>query len=411
MKTLERYSVGTGDRFGRQGRAQLSAFERLSGKGIGASIVWNKSNREHVTIGTTPADQRAAADAAVAALNFQGSYAVDADHIGLATVDKFIPYCDFFTIDVADFIGKKPDPAARARFVATHRALASGSGAPVRIGEEDIEKVAGTYLAAIEEARKVYERILSQKPDGDFIVEVSMDETDSPQSPAELAVILAGLAEAGIPLQTIAPKFSGRFNKGVDYVGNPSKFAEEFEADARVAGWAVKQFGLPETLKLSVHSGSDKFIIYPAIRDTMTKLGCGVHLKTAGTTWLEELIGLAEAGGDGLALAKLVYARAYGRYEELAAPYASVIDVSLGRLPAPSEVELWSSSRYVSTLRHDQRNPHFNPDFRQLLHIGYKVAAELGPEYLQALDTYEEHIGRNVADNLYLRHFVPLFLG
>lgn len=411
MKTLEKYSVGTGDRFGRQGKAQLRAFENLASHGVKASIVWNKSNREHVTIGTAPADQKAAAAAAVSASGFRGSWAVDADHISLGTVDRFIPHCDFFTIDVADYIGAAAEPAAAERFIRAHSALARDSGAPVPISSENIETVARKYLVAIGEARKVYEHILSRKPGGDFHIEVSMDETDVPQHPAELAVILAGLAAEGIPVQTIAPKFSGRFNKGVDYVGNLSTFAAEFEADAQVAQWAAGAFGLPGTLKLSVHSGSDKFMIYPAIRDTMYKLGCGIHLKTAGTTWLEELIGLAESRGEGLQIAKTVYSRAYGRYQELAGPYSSVIDVSLARLPEPRDVDSWSAERFVSTLRHDQRNPYFNPDFRQLLHIGYKIAAEMGKEYLDALDRFEEAVSRNVAENLYTRHFVPLFLG
>jgi hypothetical protein len=140
------------------------------------------------------------------------------------------------------------------------------------------------------------------------------------------------------------------------------------------------------------------------------KLGCGLHLKTAGTTWLEELVGLAEAGAGGLDLAKEVYASAYARYDELAGPYASVIDVSLSRLPKPEAVNLWTSVEYVSALRHVQTNPAFNQDFRQLLHIGYKVAAEMGNRYLDALVTYRESIGRNVTENLFDRHLKPLFL-
>src|SRR6185503_21360757 len=127
--------------------------------------------------------------------------------------------------------------------------------------------------------------------------------------------------------QTIAPKFTGRFNKGVDYVGNVARFEKEFSDDVAVIAFAVKQYSLPPTLKLSVHSGSDKFSIYPAIRRGLAKSNSGLHIKTAGTTWLEELIGLAEAGNSGLDLAKEVYAGALSHLEELCAPYASVIDI------------------------------------------------------------------------------------
>ena len=86
-----------------------------------------------------------------------------------------------------------------------------------------------------------------------------MDETNLPQSPEELLIILSAIAEEGIPIQTIAPKFTGRFNKGVDYAGDLEKFDREFNDDICNISWSVKEFGLPENLKLSVHSGSDKF--------------------------------------------------------------------------------------------------------------------------------------------------------
>ena len=127
-----------------------------------------------------------------------------------------------------------------------------------------------------------------------------MDEVPDPQTPVELFFILKMLASENIPVQTIAPKFSGRFNKGVDYVGDPQKFAEEFESDLMVIDFAIKEFGLPENLKMSIHSGSDKFAIYPHIGSIIKKYDKGIHLKTAGTTWLEEVIGLAESGGEAL---------------------------------------------------------------------------------------------------------------
>ena len=411
MKVLSKYSVGTGDRFGRQGEAQIHAFQILAARGVDASIVWNKSNREHSIIGTEPRDQREAADAAIAATRFSGQYCVDADHIGLQNVDKFIPWCDFFTIDVADFIGKSASLERIEAFVAAQAGLAGHPTAPVSISPETIRKSAEKYLYAIDEAAKVYARILASKPDGNFHIEVSMDETDEPQTPAEMAVILAGLAEVGVPVQTIAPKFSGRFNKGVDYVGLVDDFLREFEDDAKVAVWAAKAFSLPSSLKLSIHTGSDKFSLYPGIGKIIKRLGCGLHLKTAGTSWLEEVIGLAEAGGEGLSLAKRIYAQAYARYEELSKPYATVIDISMARLPAPAEVNAWDSAAFVSALRHDGRNPRYNRDLRQLLHVGFKVAAEMGNEYLDALEIYKASISRNVSLNLFERHLTPLFLG
>ncbi len=92
-----------------------------------------------------------------------------------------------------------------------------------------------------------------------------------PQTPPELLVILAAIAKVGIPIQTIAPKFTGRFNKGVDYVGDVAQFEKEFEDDLAVIAHAVKKYGLPSNLKLSVHSGSDKFSIYGPIRRALKR--------------------------------------------------------------------------------------------------------------------------------------------
>ena len=240
-----------------------------------------------------------------------------------------------------------------------------------------------------------------------------MDETDSPQTPPELLVILAALADQRIPLQTIAPRFSGRFNKGVDYVGDVGRFEAEFSDDLAVVAHASRRYGLPSSLKLSVHSGSDKFSLYAPIARAVARSGAGLHLKTAGTTWLEELIGLAEAGGTGLGLVRRIYAEALGRVEELCAPYAEVIDIDPASLPSAAQLEGWDGRRLVEAIRHlpgGEGSPHFNPHVRQLLHIGYKIAAGMGRGYLDQLEEHRESIARNVTANLFERHIRPLFL-
>lgn len=225
----------------------------------------------------------------------------------------------------------------------------------------------------------------------------------------ELFLILVMLAAENVPVQTIAPKFTGRFNKGVDYVGDVAAFAREFDEDLHVIAYAISELGFPETLKLSVHSGSDKFSIYPVIREALKRHGCGLHVKTAGTTWLEEVIGLAEAGGDGLALAREIYAGAHARFDELTGPYATVVDIDRTALPSPEEVNQWTAATFVESLRHDLKNPHYNANLRQLLHVGFKVAAELGKRYTAALETHRESVARNVRTNLLERHIKPIF--
>jgi tagaturonate epimerase len=409
---LPRYTFGVGDRFAHQAEAQLKACMMAAEHGVDVIPVWNKSNREHTIIGSEPLSVRHAADAAVGKLGWRKPYFCDADHINFETVDRFTGACDFYTIDVADWIGKTVDASL---FVAEHPELIGELSIPgvsqtLTTTKEFVAQVAGKYLAAVTEAGRIYRKIETAKGEGNFVTEVSMDETDYPQTPVELLIILVAIADEGIPIQTIAPKFTGRFNKGVEYVGDVAKFTEEFSDDIAAIAYAVENYGLPSTLKLSVHSGSDKFSIYEPMKRMLHKFGAGVHIKTAGTNWLEELIGLAEGGGEGLVMAKEIYADSYDHEAELCKPYATVIDIDPAKLPTPATVNAWSSSQFVNALRHDQQCPEFNPSLRQLLHVGFKIAAKKGNSYLDLLDEYKADISRNVTANLFERHIRPLFL-
>ena len=413
---LGKYSIGTGDRFVHQAKAQLQACVQALQNGVEVIPVWNKSNREHTIIGSEPSSVRQASDAAVKALHWEKPYFCDADHITLQTVDRFLEPCDFYTIDVADSIGQPATPANIESFVKRHpellgRVQLEAVDEVFEITQEHLSQTAQKFLAAVNKAGEVYRKIEKAKGAGNFIPEVSMDETDHAQSPAELLIILAAIADENIPVQTIAPKFSGRFNKGVDYVGDVAQFEREMALDVAAIAYAVRQYGLPENLKLSIHSGSDKFSIYPAIHATMKRFNAGVHLKTAGTTWLEELIGLAEAGGDGLALTKEIYSEAFAHRDDLCAPYAAVIDIDPATLPSPDEVRAWSSEQYTSALRHVPGAAVYNRSFRQLLHVGFKIAAHMGQRYIDLIEANEDVIARNVTENLYDRHIAPVFLG
>ena len=411
---LEKFSLGVGDRFAHQARAQLEACSKAASLGVTVVPVWNKSNREHNIVGSEPASVREAADEAVRQLGWQFPYHVDADHINLDTVDRFLDSSDFFTIDVASAIGQRSERAAA--FVKRHPELVGtlsvpGVPDPLTTTAESVERTTAKYLFAVEEASRIFRHICQRRNGRPFITEISMDETDAPQTPVELLVILAAIGDHGIPIQTIAPKFTGRFNKGVDYVGDVEFFEKEFADDLAVIACAIQHYNLPANLKLSVHSGSDKFSIYGAMRRALQQFGAGVHLKTAGTTWLEELIGLAEAGGHGLRLAQEIYGKAYACRAALCEPYAAVIDICEDRLPLPHEVCQWTAEQYTSALRHDQSNPAFNPDFRQLLHVGFKIAAHLSDRYVNMLVACRDSISRNVTYNLFERHIRPLFLG
>ncbi len=416
MLKIAKYSIGVGDRFAQQAEAQLRACVLAAEKGVEVIPVWNKSNREHMIVGSEPSSVRAAADAAVKKLGWQKMHHVDADHIRLETVDRFVPHSDFFTIDVADSIGKPASAESVKAFADRHPELSgrieiAGIEGGINSSRAEVERIANKFLFAVQEAAVIYRHIAKLKGEGKFITEVSMDETDSPQTPVELLVILVALADEKVPIQTVAPKFTGRFNKGVDYVGDVAQFEKEFNDDLCVIRFAIEKYGLPDTLKLSVHSGSDKFSIYGPIHRAIKRHNAGLHLKTAGTTWLEEIIGLAEAGGEGLALAKEIYAQALAHIDELCAPYATVIDIDRSKLPSTEEIAGWDAARFAASVRHDQKSPHFNANVRQLLHVGFKVAAKKGETYLSLVRKCEETIARNVTGNLFDRHVKPVFLG
>ncbi len=411
---IGKFSFGIGDRFEHQGEAQLRAIKKAKEKGVAVTPVWNKSNREHNIVHSEPKGTRQEADAAVAALDWEGQYLVDADHINLSNVDRFISTSDFFTLDVASCINKPSTPESVCAFKQSCSVFGStvnipGIDQPIEVTEALLDEVAAKFLAAVQEAGKIYRRIESVKGIGKFVTEVSMDEVDTPQTPIDMFFILKMIADLGIPAQTIAPKFTGRFNKGVDYVGDIEQFAKEFEQDLLVIDYAVKNFGLPKNLKLSVHSGSDKFSIYPVMAAIIKKYDKGLHVKTAGTTWLEEMIGLAVAGNEALEAAKYIYSKALARKDELCGPYADVIDINDSQLPSPEEVAGWDSEKFANSLRHIPGHPDYNPSFRQLIHVGYKVASEMGANFTDLLKKYKNIIGQCVEENVYDRHLCRLF--
>ncbi len=415
MDALKQYSFGVGDRFVHQAEAQLRALQMAKTAGVDITPVWNKSYREHQIIGSDSESTRRAADAAVQALGWRDPYYLDADHINRSNVDFFSDTCDFFTIDVADFIGRSTESSAFEAFMGRFQPYVgplalTGLETKVEIDRPLLEQVAATYLFAVQEAGRIYRHIREQKGDSPIVIEVSMDETETAQPPVELFLILGALAGEGVPVQTIAPKFSGRFNKGVDYIGNLDKFKIEFEQDVAALKLAITEFGLPGDLKLSVHTGSDKFSLYPIMNQIIHKNNAGLHLKTAGTTWLEELIGLAEGEGAGLELAREIYRQSLERFDELCGPYAAVIDIDQSMLPTVAAVETWDGQTYAATLRHDPSESRYNLHFRQLLHVGYKIAAEMGAKYIDALEKYHDIIAKNVTENLFDRHIKPLFL-
>ena len=300
--TISKYSVGIGDRFGLEGAAQLRAFQAARDGGVTITPVWNKSNREHSLIGTRPEDVRAEAAAAVKSSQWAGPYFVDADHIGLATVDKFLAASDFFTIDVADLIGKSASDSSIAKYTADMQRF---SGAlPFRVSPN--RWLSCRRLSADRSEIPFCRRrggpglpphCRKGGKNGHFRHRGVVRRSQQPADPGRGLWVLAALARGEGVRWPPWPR-AGEFLKGIDYVGDVKQFHPRIRGVLSLS-WRSpsKPFGLPASLKLSVHSGSDKFSLYPIIRRAIHKADAGIHLKTAGTIGWKRVIGLAAARG------------------------------------------------------------------------------------------------------------------
>ncbi len=411
---LEKYSIGIGDRFGKECAPQLEAVQLARQNGVELVPVWNKSNREHSIIGSNPSNTQQIIQSAVSEFKWKNSFYIDADHINLKSVDHFLDYSNFFTLDVGEFINKRASDEEITSFLKNISSFKGkveipGSKKMYDVDDSLLTMIAEKYLAAIKEAGKIYRHILSKKPDNNFVIEVSFDEVDEAQSPIDIFFILAAVAQEKIPIQTIAPKFVGKFLKGIDYIGNLSEFEQEFEEIILIIEQSKKIFDLPQNLKLSVHSGSDKFSIYPIINKIIKKHNTGIHVKTAGTTWLEELIGLALSGTRGLSLVKEIYTEGYQRYDELLQPYLHSVEIQKDKLPTPNEVKSWNQEKLIAALRHEPNSKTLDVNLRQLLHISFRIAAEKGKIYYDVMEEARTSINKCVTENLFERHIKQLF--
>src|SRR5450755_1443497 len=176
MLTLEKFSLGVGDRFAHQAKAQLQACVLAAAQGVTVIPVWNKSNREHGIVGSEPASVRAAADEAVRQAGWKQAYHVDADHINLGTVDRFIDASDFYTLDVAAAIGQAAEADGVDAFVVRHPELEGtvnilGIDRPFVLDRNGIVQIARKYLGAVQQAGAIYRHVHEKRAGREFITE------------------------------------------------------------------------------------------------------------------------------------------------------------------------------------------------------------------------------------------------
>lgn len=395
-------SAGLGDRLGLATPGHVRAVKKVSG-GI-MPIFAQQSIRENARTGRTPQQVLDDAVWGIFQEGWRGGYGADADHLKtFEDIDSCLSAgYTLYTIDPGEHVDLRAESASMSELHELSVALpaevqpdASGLlGKTLRIehlsltfDERTLLKAAVKYGRAVWHVAQMYRHLAGRAGSRPFELEVSVDETEQPTSHAEHAYIAAELARLGVRWVSLAPRYIGAFEKGVDYIGNLTDF------EANIAGHAAiaRHFG---PYKLSLHSGSDKFSIYPAAARQTRGL---VHLKTAGTSYLEALRTIAAAEPD---LFSEIYAFARQRYETDRRSYH--VSAQLSRAPLP--VQVGDPAALLDQF-----------DARQILHVTYgsvlTAQAEDGvPLFYNRmtalLKARAEDYARNL-ENHFTRHLAP----
>jgi tagaturonate epimerase len=341
-------SVGLGDRLGLATPGHVRAI-RAAG-GTLAPIFAQQSIREMARTGRSP--QQVMDDAAwgMLAEGWYNGFGADADHLkNPADIDACLAAgFTFFTVDPGDHVNNRATTAASSELHASFEHLPwreleddpkslarrylnySFTAGTCRIGfdESALWRAAVKYGRAISHVASMYRHLLGRAGEGRFELEVSVDETETPTTHAEHLYIAGELKRLGVKWVSLAPRYIGRFEKGVDYIGDLAAFEADFSIHAAIA----RQLG---PYKLSLHSGSDKFSVYPI---AASHTGGLVHLKTAGTSYLEALRTLATQDPS---FFRSIYTFARERYEKDRASYHVSAALEKAALPeALTETEL-----------------------------------------------------------------------
>jgi tagaturonate epimerase len=247
----------------------------------------------------------------------------------------------------------------------------------IELDEESVLRAMAKYGPGMVHAMAMYRRLIETGIDCE--VEFAVDETDYPTKPAEHIVVVSELQRLGMDFISFAPRFVGRFEKGVEYIGDIEELQRDFEIHAQIA----RALG---PYKLSLHSGSDKFSTYPLIAEATNGL---VHLKTAGTSWAEALRVIAHNDPD---LMREVLALALDSFEANRKSYHLSCD--------PTKIPTDPTDDEVAQLMD-------RVDSRQVLHVGYgAILEEFGPRLYQVWNDNEEEHYRIIADH-FVKHLTP----
>ena len=354
----ERCTLGTGDRLDIASPGHIKAVEQYES----APVLAQQSMRELTLTGRNYRDAVSAAAWAVFQTGYRSPWGADGDHLksSVEVRDALRNGCTIITADISDYIrdayaASHPRDVDRAyheledsyrkRLEETYtgQLYTLDTGDIVEISEEEVKRIALVYREAIECARFLYTEGLKEKRDFDF--EVSIDETETPTSPQAHIVVGSELMYLGVDFVSLAPRFIGEFQKGIDYIGDVGEFGESIRLHASIARFLGGY-------KISVHSGSDKFSVFPAIsHHTQGRF----HLKTSGTSWLEALRTIAEKNPP---LFRDIYRKALEVFPITSKNYHVTPD-----LEALTGIEEIPAERLSDVLD--------NPNDRRVLHIAY----------------------------------------
>lgn len=394
-------SVGLGDRLGLATPGHVRAL-RAADAGL-APIFAQQSVRELERLGREAGEVMDDATWGVLAEGWHEPFGADADHLKCAEhIDRFVPWgYTFFTIDPGDHVQDSAETAGPADLEAAVRELpwerlgdtprdlvARLGGRPFELEdralaptEEELLRAAAKYGYAVAHVASLYAHLREHAPEGGFELEVSVDETATVTTHVEHVYIADALARLGVQWVSLAPRYVGRFEKGIDYIGDLDALREDLAGHAAIA----ERMG---PYKLSLHSGSDKFSVYPLAAETTAGR---VHLKTSGTSYLEALRTVGEADPD---LLRRVYALALEHFEEDRASYHLSVDAE--GLPAAEDV----SDAGAAALLEDDR-------VRQVLHVtfGSVLGDVLGSELTTRVrddlsESYAQHLEQHIARHL-----------
>jgi len=414
-------SAGFGDRLGLATPGHVQAargivqaargiVQAARGTGI-APIFAQQSVRENARTGRTPQQVMDDAMWGIFQEGWREPWGADADHLKTPdVVDGFVAAgYTFFTIDPGDHVDNEAHTAPHAEVEAKVQALRWDAledtardmeqrylgrsfdlgGAALTFDRETLWRAAAKYGCAVTHTVQMYRYLLDRAGEGDFELEVSVDETETPTSPEEHFFIASELRRLEVRWVSLAPRFVGRFEKGVDYIGDLETFSAEFARHAAVA----RAMG---PYKLSLHSGSDKFSIYPIVArladgGSAGLTGALVHLKTAGTSYLEALRAIAQVNP---ALFREILAFARERYDTDRATYH--VSAQLAQVPAPGVL---SDADLPGLLEQF--------DARQVLHVTFGSSLDrFGDQLLATLREHEEAYYALLASH-FERHLSP----